>query len=85
MTARAALREIKGFMEPIEIIMRSWVPKPPNWTDREVKLVSFNSLFCKFPLFSIVVCMETMDIMGKNQSFTITRYSTFIWSYFIRL
>lgn len=40
MTARAALREIKGFFDSINSLQKNWVAKPVSWNDREVKLIT---------------------------------------------
>ena len=40
MTARAALKEVKGFFDSIMALQKNWVAKPVTWNDKEVKLIT---------------------------------------------
>ncbi|KAJ3154879.1 mRNA 3'-end-processing protein rna14 [Geranomyces michiganensis] len=40
MTARTAIRELKTLLDPIEKAQKTWVAKPPSWTDKEVAILA---------------------------------------------
>ncbi|KAI8824353.1 uncharacterized protein EV422DRAFT_317763 [Fimicolochytrium jonesii] len=40
MTARTALRELKHLLEPIEKAQRTWMAKPPSWTEKHVQILA---------------------------------------------
>ncbi|KAJ3140311.1 mRNA 3'-end-processing protein rna14 [Geranomyces variabilis] len=40
MTARTAIRELKTLLDPIEKAQKTWVAKPPTWTDKEVAMLA---------------------------------------------
>ncbi|KAJ3082107.1 mRNA 3'-end-processing protein rna14 [Quaeritorhiza haematococci] len=39
MTARTALRELKNLLEAIEKAQRTWLAKPPTWTEKECQIL----------------------------------------------
>ncbi|KAJ3341063.1 mRNA 3'-end-processing protein rna14 [Gonapodya sp. JEL0774] len=39
MNARTALKELRTLMEPIEKVQKTWLPRPPQWTDKEVQVL----------------------------------------------
>ncbi|KAJ3169317.1 mRNA 3'-end-processing protein rna14 [Geranomyces variabilis] len=40
MTARTAIRELKTLLDPIEKAQKSWLARPPTWTDKEVAMLA---------------------------------------------
>ncbi len=87
MTARGALRELKNLCENLEVSLgKSWVPKPPTWSDKEVKMVSF-FVFFDIIFIHIVLYLSTdkKRFLPGNVLFygkKIIRYSMKIKNYY---
>jgi cleavage stimulation factor subunit 3 len=41
MGARSNVRELRNLLEPLDVIQKTWLARPPNWSEDEITVVCF--------------------------------------------
>ena len=84
MTARAALRELKGFFDAINAIQKNWVAKPVSWNDKEVKLITAWKRYIVWEMCNPMELEDKNALHGRimfafKASLTVLRFFPEIW------